>query len=69
MENRSGAFPKAGQRAVQGNGVVLVSSEFEELSGLADWVVIMRNGAVHGILDRWAGDDLSNEALSRAVQA
>lgn len=54
--------------ATRGNGVVLVSSEFEELSGLADRVLIMRGGAVHRELDRWAGDDLSEEALSRAVQ-
>lgn len=54
--------------AVRGNGVVLVSSEFEELSGLADRVLIMRSGSVVRVLDRWAGDDLSEEALSRAVQ-
>lgn len=54
--------------AIRGNGVVLVSSEFEELSGLADRVLIMRSGAVQRVLDRWAGDDLSEEALSRAVQ-
>ena len=54
--------------AIRGNGVVLVSSEFEELSGLADRVLIMRGGAVQRVLDRWAGDDVSEEALSRAVQ-
>jgi ABC-type sugar transport system ATPase subunit len=54
--------------ALRGNGVVLISSEFEELSGLADRVLIMRGGAVLRVLDRWAGDDLSEEALSRAVQ-
>jgi ribose transport system ATP-binding protein len=54
--------------ALHGNGVVLVSSELEELSGLADRVLIMRAGAVQRVLDRWAGDDLSEEALSRAVQ-
>jgi ribose transport system ATP-binding protein len=54
--------------AFNGNGVVLVSSEFEELSGLADRVLVMRAGAVKRVLDRWAGDDLSVEALSRAVQ-
>ena len=54
--------------AFNGNGVVLVSSEFEELSGLADRVLVMRAGAVKRVLDRWAGDDLSEEALSRAVQ-
>jgi ribose transport system ATP-binding protein len=55
--------------AVKGNGVVLVSSEFEELSGLADRVLVMRGGAVLRVLDRRAGDDLSEEALSRAVQS
>jgi hypothetical protein len=28
----------------------------------------MRGSAVIHVLDRWAGDDLSEEALSRAVQ-
>jgi ribose transport system ATP-binding protein len=55
--------------AVKGNGVVLVSSEFEELSGLADRVLVIRGGAVQRVLDRRAGDDLSEEALSRAVQS
>jgi ribose transport system ATP-binding protein len=54
--------------AFRGNGVVLVSSELEELSGLADRILVMRSGAVVRVLDRWAGDDLSEEALSRAVQ-
>jgi len=53
--------------AEQGNGVLLVSSEFEELSGLADRVLVMRGGAIVGALDRQAGDDLSEAALSRAV--
>ena len=55
--------------ALKGNGVVLVSSEFEELSGLADRVLVMRGGAVQRVLDRRAGDDLSEEALSKAVQS
>jgi ribose transport system ATP-binding protein len=54
--------------AATGNGVVLVSSEFEELSGVADRVLVIRDGAVLRVLDRSAGDDLSTEALSRAVQ-
>ena len=54
--------------ATQGTGVILVSSELEELSGLADRVLVMRGGAVRTVLDR-AADDLSEEALSRAVQA
>jgi ribose transport system ATP-binding protein len=51
-----------------GTGVVMVSSEFEELAGLADRVVVMRGGAIRTVLDRAAGDDLSEEGLSRAVQ-
>jgi ribose transport system ATP-binding protein len=54
--------------AARGTGIVIVSSEFEELSGVADRVLVMRNGSVLRILDRAAGDDLSEDALSRAVQ-
>ncbi len=54
--------------ASAGNGIVLVSSELEELSGVADRVLVIRDGAVVRILDRSQGDDLSEEALSRAVQ-
>jgi ribose transport system ATP-binding protein len=57
-------------RALAGEGmaVILISSEFEELSGLADRVLIIRDGAVIRLLDRSSGDDLSEEAISRAVQ-
>jgi len=54
--------------AMNGTGVVLVSSELEELSGTADRVIVMRDGAIVRVLDRSAGDDLSVAALSRAVQ-
>jgi ribose transport system ATP-binding protein len=54
--------------AAAGNGIVLVSSELEELSGVADRVLVIRDGAVTRVLDRTRGDDLSEEALSRAVQ-
>jgi ribose transport system ATP-binding protein len=53
--------------AARGTAVVLVSSELEELSGLADRVLVMSGGAVRAVLDRSA-DDLTEEALSRAVQ-
>ena len=49
------------------NGILLVSSEFEELSGTADRVLVIRRGAILRVLDRSAGDDLSAGALSRAV--
>ncbi len=54
--------------AAGGDGIVLVSSEFEELSGVADRVLVIRDGAIVRVLDRADGDDLSEEALSRAVQ-
>ena len=54
--------------AEQGTGILLVSSEFEELAGLADRVLVMRNGSFVRTLDRAGGDDLSEEGLSRAVQ-
>jgi ribose transport system ATP-binding protein len=54
--------------AAQGDGIVLVSSELEELSGVADRVLVIRDGRVAGVLDRSRDDDLSEEALSRAVQ-
>jgi ribose transport system ATP-binding protein len=54
--------------AAAGNGILLVSSELEELSGVADRVLVVRDGAILRTLDRSAGDDLSEAALSRAVQ-
>ena len=58
----------ARELAARGNGILLVSSEFEELSGMADRVLVMRDGAIARVFDRSAGDDLSVAALSRAVQ-
>ena len=54
--------------AAAGDGIILVSSEFEELSGVADRVLVIADGAIVRILDRSTGDDLSEESLSRAVQ-
>ena len=54
--------------AAHGTGVMLVSSELEVLSGLADRVLVMRDHAVRAVLERSAAGDLSEEALSRAVQ-
>jgi ribose transport system ATP-binding protein len=54
--------------ASSGCGVLLISSELEELSGLADRVLVMRRGRIARIFDRSAGDDLSVDALSHAIQ-
>jgi ribose transport system ATP-binding protein len=54
--------------AAEGNGIVVVSSELSELSALCDRVMILREGRITGWLDRSAGDDMSEEALTRAIQ-
>jgi ribose transport system ATP-binding protein len=59
---------KVRELARRGKGLLLASSEFEELSGLADRVLVIRDGSIRRILDRSSGDDLSEEGLSRAVQ-
>jgi ribose transport system ATP-binding protein len=50
------------------SAVILVSSELSELSAVADRVAVMRHGRIVAWLDRHQGDDLSEEALSLAVQ-
>jgi ribose transport system ATP-binding protein len=54
--------------AGEGDAIVFVSSELGELSALCDRVLILRDGRVDGWLDRAEGDDVSEEALSRAIQ-
>jgi putative xylitol transport system ATP-binding protein len=44
----------------QGGAVLMISSETEEVLGLADRVVVMRDGAVAGLLDR---SEMSSEKL------
>jgi ribose transport system ATP-binding protein len=54
--------------AGSGSGVLLVSSEFEELAALCDRVLILRRGSVVGELDRRRGDEISEASLLHAVQ-
>ncbi len=54
--------------ARSGTAVLLISSELEELSGLADRVLVLRRGQVARVLDRDRDDDLSVDALTKAVQ-
>jgi ribose transport system ATP-binding protein len=54
--------------AAGGSGVLLVSSEFEELAALCDRVLVFRRGAIVGELDRRRGDDISEASLLHAVQ-
>ena len=54
--------------ARSGTAVLLISSELEELSGLADRVLVMQRGRIARLLDRQQGDDLSVDSLTNAVQ-
>jgi ribose transport system ATP-binding protein len=55
--------------AADGNAILIVSSELAELSALCDRVMILADGRITGWLDRAAGDDLSEEVLTNAIQA
>jgi ribose transport system ATP-binding protein len=55
--------------AAAGSGVLLVSSEFEELATLCDRVLILHRGGVTKELDRRRGDEITEASLLRAVQA
>jgi ABC-type sugar transport system ATPase subunit len=52
------------QLASQGMAIILVSSEIEEVLGLAHRVAVMRNGRIVGELD---GPDISKEAVMRVA--
>ncbi len=53
-----------GELAAEGLGIVMVSSELPEILGLADRVLVMREGRMAGLFAR---DGLSAEALVRAA--
>ncbi|MFL5756755.1 MAG: sugar ABC transporter ATP-binding protein, partial [Chloroflexota bacterium] len=55
--------------AASGSGVLLVSSEFEELAALCQRVLILHRGAIVSELDRRRGDEISEASLLHAVQA
>lgn len=54
--------------AARGTGVILVSSELEVLTGLADRVLVMRGRTLRTVLERAGDSDLSEAQLSRAIQ-
>jgi ribose transport system ATP-binding protein len=54
--------------ADDGHGVVLVSSELEELGLVADRIAILHAGRVARVLERDLGDDVSDAALLTAIQ-
>ena len=52
--------------AAQGLGVLLISSELEEVVEGADRVLVLRDGAVVGML---RGDDVSEDRIMHAIAA
>ena len=47
--------------AAQGKGVIVVSSESEEVMGISDRIIVMCEGRITGILDK---DDFSQEKIT-----
>ena len=54
--------------ASQGNGVIYISSEMEELAELCDRVLVLRRGRLVQELVQCEGDFITEEALMSAIQ-
>jgi ribose transport system ATP-binding protein len=54
--------------ADEGHGVILVSSELEELGLVADRIAVLHAGRITRVLERDQGDDVSDAALLTAIQ-
>lgn len=68
VEAKAAAAQLIRETADNGNAVLLVSSEMEELERLCDRVFIMSGGELKKELVRKNGDDLSEAALSETIQ-
>jgi ribose transport system ATP-binding protein len=68
VKSKADILEEIRELAKRGNAVVLVSSELGEISAVADRAAVMHRGRVARWLDRSSGDDLSEAALSLAVQ-
>lgn len=55
--------------ADEGNGVILVSSEMEEMARLADRVIVIKQGRISAELSRHNGDQITEQSLTEAIQA
>lgn len=54
--------------AAAGSGVLLVSSDFEELAAVCDRILILRRGVIAGELDRRRGEEVNEASILNAVQ-
>lgn len=68
VRSKADILDEARALAAEGNGIIIVSSELAELSALCDRVMILAGGRTAAWLDRAAGDDLTEEALTGAIQ-
>ena len=68
VKSKADILDEARTLAGEGNAIILVSSELSELSALCDRVMVLREGTITGWLDRRRGDDISEAALTHAVQ-
>lgn len=68
VKSKADILDEARTLAAEGNAILLVSSELSELSALCDRVMILKDGAISDWLDRSSGDDLSEDALTHAIQ-
>jgi ABC-type sugar transport system ATPase subunit len=63
---KADVFSIINKYAVQGLGVVVISSELKEIIGIADRVIVLSNGKLTG---EFAGEDITEEALIKASVA
>jgi ribose transport system ATP-binding protein len=68
VKSKADILEEVRQLAADGNGIIVVSSELSELTALADRVLVLRGGRITRTLSRGDGDDISENALSVAVQ-
>ncbi|MBA4493362.1 sugar ABC transporter ATP-binding protein [Paenactinomyces guangxiensis] len=61
---KSAIYEMIGDLAVQGYGVILISSEMPEVIGMSDRIVVMREGRVTKILEK---DGVTQEAILEAA--
>ena len=67
VERQGGGLPTLmGELAAPGKGVIFISSEFPELVGICNRVIVMREGRIVG---EFEGDAISESALVESCYA
>jgi ABC-type sugar transport system ATPase subunit len=68
VKSKADILDEARALAAEGNAIILVSSELGELSAVCDRVMVLQDGRITGWLDRSRSDDVSEAALTHAIQ-